>query len=186
MYHMKAKTLGKSESRTDPWNWCLKRCRLPCGCQEQNPGLLEEQKALLTAEPGLQPMCFSSISTGIRTGNLAQLFVFRPSGGTDCLRVLNIRSNIRDIQCQLLYPASEDKQLSKASRLVARTVHTPYRPLTGCVGRCSGTTGMFNCVSVVQNCPWTTVTFPTPSPSTTQLTDRLLSPSANWWARGTQ
>lgn len=30
-------------------------CELPCGCSELNPGRLEEQSVLLTAEPSLQP-----------------------------------------------------------------------------------------------------------------------------------
>ena len=30
-------------------------CELPCGCWELNPGPLEEQSVLLTAEPSLQP-----------------------------------------------------------------------------------------------------------------------------------
>ena len=30
-------------------------CELPCGCWELNPGPLEEQSVLLTAEPFLQP-----------------------------------------------------------------------------------------------------------------------------------
>ena len=30
-------------------------CEPPCGCQELNSGLLEEQSALLTTEPSLQP-----------------------------------------------------------------------------------------------------------------------------------
>ena len=31
-------------------------CELPCGCWELNPGSLEEQSVLLTAEPSLQPL----------------------------------------------------------------------------------------------------------------------------------
>ena len=33
-------------------------CELPCGCWELNPGPLEEQPVLLTAEPSLQPLSF--------------------------------------------------------------------------------------------------------------------------------
>jgi len=33
-------------------------CELPCGCWDLNLGLLEEQPALLTAEPSLQSPLF--------------------------------------------------------------------------------------------------------------------------------
>lgn len=40
-----------------PWNQSDRLCELPCRCQEQSPGLLEEQLVLLTTEPSpLQPL----------------------------------------------------------------------------------------------------------------------------------
>ena len=40
-------------------------CELPCGCWELNPGPLEEQSVLLTAEPSFQPQASSSLMTHI-------------------------------------------------------------------------------------------------------------------------
>lgn len=57
------KPLGSQEGTGSPGTRVLKRCKLPCGCQEQSPGLLEEQKALLTTEPRPQPMCCSFTRT---------------------------------------------------------------------------------------------------------------------------
>lgn len=38
-----------------PWDWSHRQCELPHGCWEPNVGPLEEQPALLTAEPAPQP-----------------------------------------------------------------------------------------------------------------------------------
>ena len=39
-----------------PWTWITDGCESPCGCWDLNPGPLEEQPVLLTAEPSLQPL----------------------------------------------------------------------------------------------------------------------------------
>ena len=41
---------------SDPGTGVTSTCELPCGCWELNPGPLEEQPVLLTAEPSLQPL----------------------------------------------------------------------------------------------------------------------------------
>lgn len=52
--------LVPEQARNDPrgcqvsWNWSCS-CEPPYGCWESNPGPLEEQSMLLTAEPSLQP-----------------------------------------------------------------------------------------------------------------------------------
>ena len=44
------------EGTGSPENVVKDACELPCRCCESNPGPLEEQPALSTAEPSLQPL----------------------------------------------------------------------------------------------------------------------------------
>ena len=46
---------ASTEGSQIPWNLGYRQCEPPCGCWKLNPGPLEGQPVLLTAEPSLQP-----------------------------------------------------------------------------------------------------------------------------------
>ena len=41
-------------------------CELLCGCWESNPGLLKEERVLITTEPSLQSLCTGSVRFCVR------------------------------------------------------------------------------------------------------------------------
>ena len=51
---LRAPMEASRERQIPPGNGLTDGCELPCGCWELNPGPLEDQPVLLTAEPSLQ------------------------------------------------------------------------------------------------------------------------------------
>ena len=52
------------EGVRSPGTGVTDRCEVPCGCWELNPGSLQEQPVLLTAEPSLQPL-YKHLNIGV-------------------------------------------------------------------------------------------------------------------------
>jgi hypothetical protein len=50
------------EGVRSPGTGIIDNCELPCGCWELNPGPLEEQPVLSTAEPSLQPQALEILN----------------------------------------------------------------------------------------------------------------------------